>query len=165
MERVQRLPPGSQPGRPPNPSGLKQARALEPLLSDRTEGCLSDVMRTPLRRRSRGRERWGGRKWAEGNPTPRPPSRLSAGAEPGQEAGSGLPLGQVQMAQVSSLLSCPLGTRAASVPESRKDGGGQSPSFCQRADGRGLSRDPSHSPRPPAHLGPSPKRPDPLLRV
>lgn len=82
---------------PPNPGGLKQARAFEPLLSDRTEGCLSDVMTTPLRRRSRGRERWGGRKWAKGNPTPRPPSRLSAGAEPGQEAGSGLPVGSGEL--------------------------------------------------------------------
>lgn len=83
-------------GCPPNPSSLKQARALEPLLSDRTEGCLSDVMTTPLRRRSRGWERWGGRKWAGGNPTPRPPSRLPAGAEPGQEVDrAGLPAGQV----------------------------------------------------------------------
>lgn len=82
-------------GASPNPSSLKQARALEPLLSDRTEGCLSDVMTTPLRR-SRGWERWGGRKWAEGNPTPRPPSWLPAGAEPGQEADrAGLPAGQV----------------------------------------------------------------------
>ena len=111
----------------PCPGSLRQARALEPLLSDRTEGCLSDVV-TMLLRRARGQGRGGGgRKWAEGNPTPRPLPTLRAPSWARRRTGSPCPAGLYH--QESSLLSCPLGARAASFPESRKDGGGRSPSF------------------------------------